>query len=220
MDKTFIFKSIFAGISIGLAGCVYLNVGGVIGACLFAFGLLAVVSLGLNLFTGKAQFVWYNSRVAGARLLTMLVLNFAGCMIVASITDTPELSEKAAAIIDLRLAKGPLRCGLLSLFCGMIMTTAVQGAAKNNWLPLLFGVPLFILCGLPHCVADAFYISAAGIEYISENLSQIIAFYICIVAGNYLGCNFYRFFAPGAHDPIFDSNISKEPAPELIKPNK
>ena len=41
--KNFISLSVFAGLLIGTGGLVYLRVGGVAGAVLFAFGLLCVV---------------------------------------------------------------------------------------------------------------------------------------------------------------------------------
>lgn len=39
-NREFVSMSIFAGLLIGVAGLVYLRVGGVAGAVLFAFGLL------------------------------------------------------------------------------------------------------------------------------------------------------------------------------------
>lgn len=185
-------RSILAGICIGLAGCTYLTVGGIPGACLFAFGLIAVITLGLNLFTGKAQLVWRSGPSHYAWLITMLLLNFVGCGIAALCFSTPDLSDAAMAILDKRLAKGTLQCGVLSIFCGFIMTLAVQNAAKNNWLPLIFGIPTFILCGLPHCVADAYYICMASPEYLMANLSGLLPFYGAIVLGNFVGCNAYR----------------------------
>ena len=44
----------------------------------------------------------------------------------------------------------------LAIGCGFIVTTSVQFARQEKWLPLLLGIPLFILCGVPHCIADAF----------------------------------------------------------------
>ena len=51
-------QGVLAGICISFGGTIYLRVGGVAGAVLFAFGLIAVITSGLNLFTGKSQFVW------------------------------------------------------------------------------------------------------------------------------------------------------------------
>lgn len=186
-----IFKSILAGISIGIAGFVNLKVGGgILGAVLFAFGLLAVVSQGLWLFTGMAHKVW---RRGHNQLLAILALNFLGCMAVAAVVSAGEVTQSAEAIIAVRLEKGALMCGLLSIGCGFIMTTAVRGALAGNWWPLLFGVPVFIMCGFPHCVADAFYLSACSPQFLLENRFEVLLFYIAIVPGNYIGCNLWRF---------------------------
>ena len=72
------------------------------------------------------------------------------------------------------------------------MTTAVTFARKGNNLPLLFGVPLFITCGYPHCMADAFFYLCVPLDFWMANLGSILGFYVCIVLGNFVGCNFYR----------------------------
>lgn len=197
-DKTFIARGLLAGACISLGGCIFLRVGGVTGAILFAFGLIAVVSLGLNLFTGKAQFVW--GRAASGQysqggyvwLLSILALNILGCLAMGWLFSSTDMQEAAAVVLDKRLAASPLKNALLAVGCGFIMTLAVQGAAKGKWLPLLFGIPAFILCGLPHCVADAFYIGSLSADYAALHATDLLTFYVAIVAGNFLGCNAYR----------------------------
>ena len=185
-----IFKSIFAGICIGIAGTVYLKVGGLPGAVLFSFGLIAAVSLKLWLFTGMAYRVWAHGHI---QLLMILLLNLTGCLLVTSVVTNPELTNMAENIITQRLSQGAVKCGLLSVGCGFIMTLAVTRVKKyNNWWPLLFGVPTFIICGFPHCVADAFYIQCCSWQFIDQNIKPLVAFYGMIVAGNYFGCNLYR----------------------------
>ena len=49
--------AMLAGLCISMAGTVYLRVGGIGGACLFAFGLMTVVYYGLKLYTGTAGFI-------------------------------------------------------------------------------------------------------------------------------------------------------------------
>ncbi len=198
-------RAVLAGICISIGGIVYLKVGGVAGAVLFAFGLLAVVTLQLNLFTGKSQFGWGADLRGYSWLLVMLAGNFAGCLLTALAVYTPALSESASSIIETRLAAGPLRCGVLAVGCGFIMTTAVRGAAAGNWWALLFGVPAFIICGFPHCVADAFYISASLLNPAfaqTHDVALILPFYGAAVLGNFLGCNLYRLALPGAPSPF------------------
>lgn len=201
-EKTFAARGILAGICISMGGAIYLKVGGVAGAVLFAFGLIAVVSLGLNLFTGKAQFVWPGQHFASISqggmpwLLAILLLNIAGCAAMALLFSSPDMQEASVGILMKRLANEPLRNLFLSMGCGFIMTLAVQGAAKGKWLPLLFGIPAFILCGFPHCIADAFYICALPHDFLAGHAAELLLFYGIIVCGNYLGCNAYRLLNP------------------------
>lgn len=201
-NLTFIAKGLLAGVCISFGGCIYLKIGGVAGAILFAFGLIAVVSLKLNLFTGKAQFVWgknpegQNVQGGYVWLFSILALNILGCIASGALFSSPEIMDSAAAIIDRRLESSAFRNGMLAIGCGFIMTLAVQNAAKNHWLPLLFGIPAFIICGLPHCIADAFYIASLPSDFIRERVAEIGLFYISIVAGNFIGCNLYRLLSP------------------------
>lgn len=201
-DKTFIARGILAGICISMGGSIFLKVGGVAGAVLFAFGLIAVVSLKLNLFTGKAQFVWGRSGAGQygeggyVWLFSILALNIIGCMAMGALMPSAEMQDTAMSIIDRRLDAMPLKNAILAVGCGFIMTLAVQGTAKGKWLPLLFGIPAFILCGFPHCVADAFYIACMPGEYLAEHAAELLVFYVAIVVGNFIGCNAYRLLLP------------------------
>ena len=184
--------SIFAGLLIGIGGLVYLRVGGVAGAVLFAFGLLSVVMCGAQLFTGKSGFLPYRDF---PKLVAMIALNAVGCAIaalIASYSSSEALVANLNTIIDARLAASWHKILVTSVGTGMIMTLAVYGARQKHYLPLLFGVPVFILCGLPHCVADAFYYAAAAF-YGEFEWSLLIAWF-CAIVGNYIGCNIPRWF--------------------------
>lgn len=200
-ERTFPAKGIFAGILISMGGCINLKIGGVVGAVLFSFGLIGVITLRLNLFTGKARFVWGKSTEGQMRqggyawLGAMLLLNIVGCIVMALLFSSPALEEKAADIIvDCRLSAPAWKNGLLAIGCGFIMTLAVSSADNKNWLPLLFGIPAFIICGLPHCIADAYYIASLPLDVLADRAPELGGFYIAIVAGNFIGCNLYRFF--------------------------
>ena len=185
-------SSVLAGICIGLAGFGYLSEKSIVGAVLFAFGLLAVVHYGLKLYTGTAGFI---QRGEVGKLFGILGGNIIGCLLVSLLVrcSPMPLQETAQQILEGRLAIGPLRGGILAIGCGFIMTTAVTFARKQQHLPLLFGVPLFIMCGFPHCVADAFYYLCVPVSFMTEHAVSILTFYISIVLGNFIGCNLYRF---------------------------
>ena len=161
MNRQFILLSVFAGLLIGFGGLVYLNVGGVYGAILFAFGLLSVVMCRAELYTGKAGFLPPRQVT---RLAAMLLLNVVGCFAAACVaiySHKESLFDTLYAIMQARHAASWHELLITSAGTGMIMTIAVYGARQKHYLPLLFGVPVFILCGLPHCVADAFYYAVA-----------------------------------------------------------
>jgi formate/nitrite transporter FocA (FNT family) len=188
-----ILRSAFlAGFCIGLAGFGYLAEKGIIGAVVFAFGLLAVVAYKLKLYTGTAGFF---RRGELGQLLLILVGNIIGCLAVglmARCSPIP-IQETAQGVLEGRLANGPLLGGVLAIGCGFIMTTVVTFARKGNNLPLLFGIPLFINCGFPHCIADAFYYLCVPFDFLYANMSAVLVFYVSIVIGNFIGCNLYRF---------------------------
>lgn len=184
-------SSFLAGICIGIAGFGYLAEKSIIGAVLFAFGLLTVVHYGLRLYTGTAGFIHKGEM---GKLFLILLGNILGCFAVALMLrcSPMPLQETAQKILEGRLAVGALKGGVLAIGCGFIMTTAVTFARKGQNLPLLFGVPLFIMCGFPHCIADAFYYLCVPFSFISNNWVKVSVFYVSIVLGNFIGCNFYR----------------------------
>jgi len=190
--------SVFAGICIGIAGMGFLTAKP-IGMFLFIFGLATVVKYGLKLFTGTAGFVtsWKDLGF----LLLYLIGNLAGCALVASMVrlsgNGAAIQESAIALLDARNNLGIIPCAVQAIGCGILMTTAVTFAKKGdefgNWVPLLFAVPLFIHCGFPHCIADAFYYMCVPTETLFSGMSHTLPLYLMIVLGNFIGCNLYRF---------------------------
>ena len=192
--------AILAGICISIGCVVNLRVGGVAGAVLFAFGLTTVVYYGLKLYTGTAGFI--RRQGDWGMLAVVLLGNIVGCWLMALLIGyaQPDCVEPAAAILTGRLAKGPLACFLLAIGCGFIMTTAVEFARKGKMLPLLLGVPVFILCGFAHSIADAFYFLVTPADQLLQ--PAVLGVYVSEVLGNFVGCNLYRW-------TLFFSNVEK-----------
>ena len=136
--KNFTLMSIFAGLLIGIGGLVYLRVGGVAGAVLFAFGLLSVVMCGAQLFTGKAGFLPYRDF---PKLIAMIALNAVGCAMaafIASYCNSDMVVANLDASINARLNASWHKILVTSVGTGAIMTLAVYGARQKHYLPLLF----------------------------------------------------------------------------------
>ncbi|MBQ8377030.1 MAG: formate/nitrite transporter family protein [Akkermansia sp.] len=194
-------SSFLAGVSVGIAGFGYLasrdaGAGFIVtrelmGSVLFSFALLAVVNYKMMLYTGTAGFVKKGEM---GRLGLILLGNIIGCAAVALMArlSIMPLQQTAQGILEFRLTISPLSGGILAIGCGFIMTTAVTFARKGNNLPLMIGVPLFIVCGFPHCVADIFYYMAVPLAYWQAHFCEILVYYVAIVIGNFVGCNFYR----------------------------
>ncbi len=191
-------SSIFAGIAIGTAGFGFLascvqseTYGPLVGAVIFSFGLLTVIGYRLKLYTGTAGFI--NKGEVG-QLFMILLGNIIGCLCMGLLSRVSPMDIQGAAqnVLELRLKTGPVRCGLLGIGCGFIMTTCVEFAHKKQYLPLLLGVPLFIVCGFTHCVADAFYYLCVPVAFWKAHALHIIMVYLSIVLGNLIGCNLYR----------------------------
>jgi formate/nitrite transporter FocA (FNT family) len=195
----FFLESVFAGVLIGIAGWGFLA-NPVLGMFLFCVGLIGVVKYRARLYTGTAGFLsgWRDL----GPLCVILLGNIIGCLAVAAVSLCSPLAlpESATSVITSRLHVGCLGTGLLAIGCGLLMSFAVDFARRNrdfsDWLPLLFAVPAFILCGFPHCVADAFYCCVYVLNAPSVLWPALLAYYGAIVVGNFIGCNLYKLFIP------------------------
>lgn len=185
--KNLIGSSFLAGLFISIGCIVNLSVGGgVVGAVLFSLGLLSVVNYKLKLYTGTAGFIDIRKRTDYLDLAIILFGNIVACAVVSAVVSYSLPALDSSAIVQKILSQGELRSGINAIFCGILMTLAVKFGRENNWLPLLFAVPVFILSGFRHSIADGFYISLVG-----WNLG-LFSIWIFEVLGNFIGCNLVR----------------------------
>ena len=184
--------SILAGISISLGCLIYLlssNV--VIGAMFFTVGLFLVLTRGYNLFTGKVAYLTDNSYKYSISLILMWIGNLIGTLIVSIFTRFsslyPKIIEKAETIIKVKTSQTFLSAFLLAFLCGIIIFLAVENFKNNKheigkYSGLFFLIPLFIICGFEHCVADMYYFSLTN-----DLIKEKIIFLIIITVGNSIG---------------------------------
>lgn len=184
-DFNVFIRSILAGICIGLGGAIFIKLSGVIGACMFAFGLLTIVNFKLPLYTGTAGFIQLNKFEEYKKMFIILFGNIIGCILLSYVNIK---GIDGMAIIQSRIDTSYLQCLLNAIGCGLIMTLIVKGGRDKNLLLILFGIPLFILLGFYHSIADAFYMMVSPIEL--RNL--FFGRYCTIVLGNFIGCNIPR----------------------------
>lgn len=187
MIKPLVFPSILAGICISLGGCVYLSVSGIAGAVLFGFGLLVILVQQYKLYTGVVGFIDFNKPFSELfRVTGILIFNIVGCILTGEALRiaNPSLIEWSSDIIQARQELSPLSVFILAVGCGFIMTAIVSCyKLRGDFWALFLGIPLFILCGLIHCIADAFYISVSH---------QLYNNYYIAILGNFIGCNLWR----------------------------
>lgn len=190
-------SSIFAGIAISIGCMIYLTLGGVIGTIAFSFGLLTVVHYKSALYTGYCGFIQLFGKGTHAQtwidVLTVIGGNILGCLIAAICAHLAGLPilETGLTLVSARLDLSLIEVFFRAIGCGLIMTTAVKFARENKFLPLLFGVPLFICCGFLHSIADSFYYLYGCIA--TPN-TQFILPLIMTYVGNYVGCNAHKLF--------------------------
>lgn len=170
-------KSVLSGIYISLAGLGYLLLGGPLGAILFGAGLMGIIATGSLLYTGRI-YMEENYRVLGI----VLGGNLVGCIFggILSAYSYPDIIPIASSIISARVEDSIVAILWKSIGCGFLMTSAVLGMKDRNPWPLLLGIPLFVLTGLYHSVADGFYF------FVSPNLRYLPVWGL-IVLGNFIG---------------------------------
>lgn len=178
-------RSILAGICIGLGGAIFLKIGGIIGAVMFAFGLLTVVHFKLPLYTGTAGFIDLKKFKEYRDMIIILMGNIIGCFILSLLNIH---GIDGTDVILTRINAGYIQCLFNSIGCGLIMTLIVQGGRDKNLLLILFGIPVFILLGFYHSIADAFYMQLVDFKLFIDYLP----YYLIIVLGNFMGCNIPR----------------------------
>lgn len=157
--KDLIKGAVLASILIGLGDYVLLKVGAPLGAFLFALGLYGVCMLKANLFTGKCGFILEDKKWVNLGIIIIVNL-IAGWLIgwLFSMAD-PAIHDAAVAKFD--TWDMSLGFFLRSVFCGMIMYIAVKCYKLGSIWGIFIGVPLFILAGFQHSIANVITAGAA-----------------------------------------------------------
>lgn len=179
--------SLAAGVFVSIGGTVFLSCEQrVVGAALFSVGLLSICCMGLFLFTGKIGY-WVEIPTAAyaVSMLVTLAGNLMGTLLCGRLIACakPELAEKAAVLCAGKLTMTPAAAVITAFFCGILMYAAVAVyREKGTLLGVVFCVPVFILSGFEHSIADLFYFFTAGIF-----TPQVIGFLALVILGNTLG---------------------------------
>ena len=183
-------SGIFAGIMISIGGSVFLSCMGInmiLAACLFSVALLCICLQGYSLYTGKIGFIVSDhSREAVSTLLLGLLGNVIATLVfgIALSYATPSIKDAAVMICEAKLDQELPAAFIRACFCGVLMYQAVS-IFKNhnkNIVGILFCIPVFILSGFEHSIANMFYFSAAGIFSI-----DVVIYILVVIIGNSVG---------------------------------
>ena len=169
-------KSILASLLIACGVAVALTLDNSVSAILFAFGLFGVCMLDAYLFTGKVGYIWNKEPL---KLLSILILNVIFGYIIGYLLSIANPSLIIVAQTKVHSWSFNLGYFFKSVFCGMIMYIAVEMFKQKNIFGILYGIPVFIISGFQHCIANA-------IIYGVANKFFTWPFILCIL-GNSLG---------------------------------
>ena len=190
-------RSICAGILIGFAGFAYTMIGGIVGAFLFCFGLFGVLYGKWGLYTGYAGSFALREAKDWGRLFFILAGNWVGVTAVAALASlasdvgVEKYSEVVEKIVADRTTTEWWILLVRAIGTGFIMEIAVRYGREAKYMTVLLGVPVFIVCGLPHCVADIYYYGVEWIRLDGSYINYLLPWGAAIV-GNLIGCNIPR----------------------------
>lgn len=178
---------ILASLCIAIGSSVFLACDNkYLGAVFFSVALLSICLLGFSLFTGKIGFTVEDHSAGNIiGVIACLIGNFIGCSFFGLLIKLglPSLSEKAETLCSAKLLQSFPEAIIRAFFCGVLMYIAVWVfRAKSKLIGILFCIPVFILCGFEHSIADMFYFADAGIY-----TGQALLYQLTIVLGNTIG---------------------------------
>ncbi|MBQ8426854.1 MAG: formate/nitrite transporter family protein [Clostridia bacterium] len=189
-----IMDGIAAGIMISIGCAVYLacsakgELGTYVGAVFFAVALLTICIKGYSLFTGKVGYIPENhSKDAVSTLLLGLLGNaIATCLLGYLLSlAIPTMGETANVICTAKLTQELWQTFIRAIFCGVLMYVAVsiyREGEHGKMSGIFFAVPVFILSGFEHSIANMCYFGASGIVSFDAFLYIVI-----VILGNSVG---------------------------------
>ena len=177
-----------AGVLISIGGTVFLSCDNkYVGAVLFSVALVCICLKGYYLFTGKIGYMTESHKRSDIlNLITGLFGNALACILCALLIKItiPVVSVSAEVLCRGKLENQTVIATFIrAVFCGVLMYLAVSiFRDAKTLIGILFCVPVFILSGFEHSIADIFYFSVS-----SEFLSRSVLFIITVIFGNSVG---------------------------------
>ena len=186
--------SILSGLMIAVGGTIYLSCiakGWVpFGAVLFAAGLYTICVYGFNLYTGKVGYIACHFKDVNYIGLVILILVFnlitTYLLGIVCAYAFPAIVEPAKKIYEAKLAAPLLRLLITGIFCGLLMFLAVDTWKKGSPFGCFIYIPVFIISGFDHSIANSFYNGVAN-GFADAFTMQNALVVITVVIGNAIG---------------------------------
>ena len=181
-------QGIAAGLLITIGCCVYLACNEIkwVGAILFSVALLTICYKGYSLYTGRIGFVLSN---ANKDYFSALLLGLLGNVIATAVVGIavqyaiPDLNTVAFAMCSSKLEQAWWQTLIRGVMCGVLIYVAVAVyKEKKSIVGILFAIPVFILSGFEHSIADMGYFAIAGIYS-----AKAFGFIWLVILGNSIG---------------------------------
>ena len=192
--------SVSAGILIAIGGSVFLATQNrYVGAVLFSVALLCICYKSYFLFTGKVGYLVENHK---KDFIVNLIIGLFGNLITTFLLGLllavaiPNIGDAAKTVCEAKLGQSFWQTLVRGTFCGVLMYLAVSiFRDKKTPLAILFCIPVFILSGFEHSIADMFYFGA------SRSFSpSVILFMIAVILGNSVGAVILPLLTPEAKE--------------------
>ena len=176
-----------AGILISIGGAVFLACDNrYVGAVMFSVALLCICYKGYSLYTGRVGYIPESHKKEDFSVLFLGLLgNTVGTVAAGFVIRyaMPALGETARTLCDAKLTQTPVSTFVRAVFCGILMYLAVSiFRDRSTPIGIIFCIPVFILAGFEHSIADIFYFAASGIVSL-----RATGFIWMVILGNSVG---------------------------------
>ncbi len=183
-------EGIAAGLLITIGCCVYLACEPKwVGAVLFSVALLSICYKGYSLYTGRIGFIFDEltkdkiSELFLGLLGNVIATAVVGIAVRYAITKPIDLHKIASEMCAIKLEQELWQTLIRAILCGVLMYIAVAVyKEKKSVVGILFCIPVFILSGFEHSIADMGYFAIAGIYS-----AKAFGFIMMVVLGNSIG---------------------------------
>lgn len=202
-----------AASSVAAHGIADVGLSRLVAGCVFPVGLMMVILLGAELFTGdclaamgvmagrirpsscvKLLLIVYLGNLAGAVLIALLTalsgqLNYSGGMLGAYAIKV------ALGKVNMTFAQG-LSSGIMCnlLVCAAVLMALCAKDVAGKLLSCFFAIMLFVTAGYEHCVANMYYIPVGMLALGNPDYQALAAEAYDLGAAQLSSLNLLRFF--------------------------